>query len=326
MRTLLAFALLLAAAPAAEKIPVLILTGRNNHDWKRSTPLLRGALEATGRFAVTVAESPPPFPQPPPPRPGKTAGEAEIAAHASAHAAWQAADRAFNQAQQPEWDRWLPDFKAHRVVVNDYNGRDWSGPMKAAFTAFVRDGGGLVNVHAANNGFRNWTEFNQMIGMGFRGADGPRWVVDDATSRPLELPAGSEIGRVGETAGHGDFHAFTVVHRRPEHPILRGLPLRWLHGKDELYHGQRGPALDLEILASAYSDPARRGSGRHEPVLWTTRFGAGRVVTTSLGHLWPGHPATDALDCPGFQALLTRSTEWAATGAVTLPPRPLPPP
>lgn len=40
------------------RIRVLILTGRNNHDWRATTPLLRSALEATGRFDVRVTEEP----------------------------------------------------------------------------------------------------------------------------------------------------------------------------------------------------------------------------------------------------------------------------
>lgn len=40
------------------KIRVLVLTGRNNHDWRTTTPYLRQVLEATGRFDVRVTEEP----------------------------------------------------------------------------------------------------------------------------------------------------------------------------------------------------------------------------------------------------------------------------
>ncbi|MGJ5814950.1 ThuA domain-containing protein [Paludibaculum fermentans] len=40
------------------KIRVLILTGRNNHDWRTTTPYLRRVLEVTGRFDVRVTEEP----------------------------------------------------------------------------------------------------------------------------------------------------------------------------------------------------------------------------------------------------------------------------
>lgn len=40
------------------RIRVLILTGRNNHDWRATTPALRAILEAAGRFDVRVTEEP----------------------------------------------------------------------------------------------------------------------------------------------------------------------------------------------------------------------------------------------------------------------------
>ena len=67
-----------------------------------------------------------------------------------------------------------------------------------------------------------------------------------------------------------------------------------------------------------------RAAGRvvaemHEPMVWWAKFGEGRVVTTSMGHLWVGDKTFEALHCVGFQTILARSTEWAATGKVTLP-------
>ena len=44
-------------APAAPpKIAVLIITGQNGHNWRGTTPLLRKALEDTGKFEVRVTE------------------------------------------------------------------------------------------------------------------------------------------------------------------------------------------------------------------------------------------------------------------------------
>src|SRR5215831_19989514 len=37
---------------------VLILSGRNNHDWRSTTPALRKALLDTGKFDVRVNEEP----------------------------------------------------------------------------------------------------------------------------------------------------------------------------------------------------------------------------------------------------------------------------
>ena len=40
------------------KIRVLILSGRNNHDWRTTTPFLRKTLVESGRFDVRVEEEP----------------------------------------------------------------------------------------------------------------------------------------------------------------------------------------------------------------------------------------------------------------------------
>jgi type 1 glutamine amidotransferase len=42
----------------ANTIRVLILSGRNNHDWRSTTPFLRRMLTETGRFDVRVVEEP----------------------------------------------------------------------------------------------------------------------------------------------------------------------------------------------------------------------------------------------------------------------------
>ena len=41
-----------------DKLRVLLLSGRNNHDWRTTTPLLRQLLVDTGRFDVRVVEKP----------------------------------------------------------------------------------------------------------------------------------------------------------------------------------------------------------------------------------------------------------------------------
>jgi hypothetical protein len=51
---------------------------------------------------------------------------------------------------------------------------------------------------------------------------------------------------------------------------------------------------------------------------WVVPYGKGRVYTTMLGHLWKNGPDT-ALRCVGFQTMLIRGVEWAATGKVSYP-------
>ena len=90
-----------------------------------------------------------------------------------------------------------------------------------------------------------------------------------------------------------------------------------LHAKDELYHGQRGPAENMHILATAYSSSEFKGTGTNEPMIWVIPYGKGRVFTTVMGHVFPNQ--TEAIRCVGFQTVIARGSEWAATGKVTLP-------
>ena len=39
-------------------IKVLMLTGANNHDWKRSAPACKDILEKSGKFEVELTENP----------------------------------------------------------------------------------------------------------------------------------------------------------------------------------------------------------------------------------------------------------------------------
>ena len=84
-----------------------------------------------------------------------------------------------------------------------------------------------------------------------------------------------------------------------------------MHAPDELYHGLRGPIGEMHLLATAFSDKGKGGTGEHEPMIWTLSYGKGRVFHTPMGH------DLDGMRCVGFMATLQRGTEWAATGKVT---------
>jgi type 1 glutamine amidotransferase len=201
-----------------------------------------------------------------------------------------------------------PDFSKYDVVVSNYNGEPWSSQTQEALVKYVRGGGGLVIVHAANNAFPDWPEYNDMIGLGWRGNSFGDRVTVAEDGQLVRTPKGQ-----GPGAGHGPQHAFQVVIRDPDHPITKGLPREWMHAKDELYHGQRGPARNMHILASAFSASGQRGTGAHEPMLWVIPYGEGRVFTTVLGH------SAEAMQCVGFVVTLQRGAEWSATGKVAQP-------
>ena len=59
-----------------------------------------------------------------------------------------------------------PDFTKHHVILSNYNGDSWPEKTKSDFVKYVKEGGNLVVVHAADNSFPNWKEYNEMIGLG----------------------------------------------------------------------------------------------------------------------------------------------------------------
>jgi type 1 glutamine amidotransferase len=264
-----AFVLPAQAAP----IRVMLLDGESGgpyHKWQLITPLLKKQLEETGLFQVEVVTAPP---------------------------------------ANGDFSGFKPEFTKYQVIVMNYDAPDerWPAELKASFEAYIKNGGGLVIVHAANNAFGKWKEFNEMIGVGgWRGrneASGPFWFYKDGKLASDNSP--------GSAGSHGARQPYQMTVREPNHPITKGLPKIWMHQGDELYARLRGPGKNMIVLATAYADPENRGTGRDEPLLMALSYGKGRVFHTALGH------DIVALSCVGFVATFQRGTEWAATGKVT---------
>ena len=255
----------------APSIPILLLDGQSGgtyHNWKLTTPVLRQELEEAGMFSVTVLTAPP---------------------------------------AEGEMSGFEPDFTPYRAVVMNYDAPEWPERLRKKLEAYVSGGGGLVIVHAADNAFPNWAEYNRMIGVGgWRNRNekaGPLWFWRDGKMASDATP--------GPAGHHGARLPFQITARMPEHPIMKGLPAVWMHASDELYATLRGPGEKMTILATAHSDPGNQGTGRDEPMLVTVEYGKGRVFHTTMGH------DVAALSCVGFLVTLQRGTEWAATGKVT---------
>jgi len=207
-----------------------------------------------------------------------------------------------------------PDFSKYKLVVIDYNGDSWSANTNDAFLQYVTNGGGVVIYHAADNSFPDWKEYNEIIGLGGWGnrneKDGPYLYYKNN-----KLVTDTSAGPGGS---HGKRREFVVTNIIKDHPITKGLPVRWFHGNDELYSQLRGPAKNLQILATAFADSAAGGGTmRNEPMLMTITYGKGRIFHTAMGHADEG--GGPAMQCVGFITTLQRGAEWAVTGDVTQP-------
>jgi type 1 glutamine amidotransferase len=217
----------------------------------------------------------------------------------------------------PDWggDMTLfnPDFKKYDLVIVNYGGETWAEKTRKNFEKYVADGGGVVVIHSSVVPMDDWAEYNKIIGLGaWNGRDekfGPyvywkndRFVYDYSP---------------GWAGHHALQRPFTIEHRNTEHPITKGLPPVWEHFKDELYSKLRGPAQNMEILATTYDALELDGSGRDEPIMWTVNYGKGKVFVTLMGHVGNDPELCYSMWCTGFQVTLARGAEWAATGQVT---------
>ncbi|MBK1878985.1 ThuA domain-containing protein [Pelagicoccus mobilis] len=274
---------------------VLIIDGQNNHGvWPKSTVMMKQYLEETGLFEAEIERT-------------KFTWRGDN--YFPEYALEDGVERERVKDPVPDPD-FTPDFSQYDLVISNFGWKAaaWPEATQSAFEKFVGEGGGLVVVHAADNSFPTWHEYNRMIGLGGWGgrneSHGPYVYYNENGEKIVDTSKGN-----GGT--HGKRSEFHIEIRDSEHPITKGMPAKWLHTEDECYGKLRGPAENMHILATAYSDPNTKGTGRHEPMLMTINYEKGRVFHVTLGH------DVLAFQGAGFIATLQRGAEWAVTGDVT---------
>ncbi len=243
-----------ASTPAAAPLPpihALLITGHNNHNWQYTSRVHKETLEGTGRFVVDITDDP-----------ATTLASADL-------------------------------LKQYQVFVLDYNDsqapKRWGDAAEKNFAAAVQGGVGICAIHAADNAFNGWKEYEQMLGLMWR-----------------------------EGTGHGAYHEFNVAIVDKDHPITKGLSDFKMH-PDELYHKLVNSQKTTPHLLMQAMDDGQGGSNQIEPMAFTLEFGKGRIFATPLGHVWTNDQKSKKSVLDGqFKVLVCRGAEWAATGAVTL--------
>jgi type 1 glutamine amidotransferase len=181
-------------------------------------------------------------------------------------------------------------FAPYAVIVSNFNTfggdapvkKQWDAATKKGFLDHMAQGRGLVIVHAGSSVFYDWPEFHNLA-----------------------------CGTWKDGTSHGAIHLNRVTFSDTESPITRGLEPFWI--RDEFWQNI-AVAPGAKALASVTPDPASKGSGKPENILFTTESGGGRGFALFLGH------DAAVMGNSAWRTLLQRGTEWAASGKVTIPP------
>lgn len=130
--------------------------------------------------------------------------------------------------------------------------------LKGNLVEFVRSGKGLAGTHSATDTYKNWKEYNDMMGGAF---DGHPWHEEV----PVRILA-------------------------PDHPLNKVFAGQGFTVRDEIYQfrGDTAQPSERRMLLSLASDWPGLSKGKRQdgfyPISWISRYGDGRVFYCSLGH------------------------------------------
>jgi uncharacterized protein len=165
-------------------------------------------------------------------------------------------------------------INAYDVIVLNFSKDDRPTPqaVRDTLTDFVRNGKGLVVIHASCTAFADWPEFAGLAGRVFNG--------------DLVHP-------------HDPRGPFTVKIADTKHPITQGM--KDFEADDELYTCLAGDR-PIQVLATARS----KRTGKDHPMAFVSEYGKGRVFHTALGH------DVRSIEMPAVAELIRRGALWTA--------------
>ena len=180
-----------------------------------------------------------------------------------------------------------PDMLSHfdAVVFNNVSGDVFSPEQRAAFEAYVKNGGGYLGLHAAgDNSHEGWSWYtDQLIGAHFT----------MHTMKP-------------------QFQLATVNLEGKDHPAAAGLPASWQRTEEWYSFAQspraKGYGVLLTVDERTYNPEGMFGKnlrmGNDHPVVWWHCMGRGRVLYSALGH------QAEAFAEPEYKRLLANALGW----------------
>jgi type 1 glutamine amidotransferase len=152
------------------------------------------------------------------------------------------------------------DLSMFSAMVLHYHHKTISDSALKRLDNFVRNGGGILAVHAATASFKQTMPYFKILG--------------------------------GRFIGHGKVENFKVQKVRDD--VFAGIENFVV--KDELYIHELEPSIEVHFTA--------KHEGRDIPVVWTYRYGKGKVC-----YAVPGHTSTTMSNLT-YQKILRRGLEW----------------
>ena len=172
---------------------------------------------------------------------------------------------AFNVVFSEDMSVFAPENikKFDAILLNNTTGLKFEDPVKRkSLLDFVRNGKGLIGIHAATDNFYNWDEAAEMIGGQF---DGHPW------------------------NGNG---TWAVEITDPGHNLNAGFPYKNFRVSDEIYrHKHFNLRENCRVLVSLnmrdkvnLEADGVRFTDKDVPISWVRNFGKGRIFFCSFGH------------------------------------------
>ncbi len=176
------------------------------------------------------------------------------------------------------------DLKNFDVICSNWNSWPendlrWPETAENALLDFIKNGGGFVTFHASTTAFYNWPEFKEI--------STAAWLMNNTW--------------------HGKNSPTKIIIENDRHPVTKGMSGFFIF--DELWINA-GKNEKFEILGSATNEEISAKGIDNQPAIMVSEYGKGRVFHTILGH------DVRSMRNAGFQSLLLRAAEWAATGEV----------